>query len=68
MPPKKKENFAKSFKDLEDITEWFDSEENLDLEQGLKKFEKGLELANDLKARLSEIENKVEKIKAKFDE
>ena len=59
MPPKKKENFAKSFKDLEDITEWFDSEENLDLEQGLKKFEKGLELANDLKARLSEIENKV---------
>jgi exodeoxyribonuclease VII small subunit len=66
--PKKKLNFVESFKELEDITEWFDSEENLDLDKGLKKFERGLELAGELKKKLSEIENRVEEIKEKFAE
>ena len=69
MPAKKKAtNFAKSFAELEEITEWFDSEEQLDLDKGLKKFERGLELAGELKKKLSEVENKVEEIKAKFED
>lgn len=59
-------NFSEAFKELESITEWFDSEENLDLDQGLKQFERGLTLAAELKKRLSEVENKVEEIKKKF--
>jgi exodeoxyribonuclease VII small subunit len=64
---KKTPNFTEAFKELEQITEWFDSEENLDLDKGLKQFERGLELAGALKKKLSEVENKVEEIKKKFD-
>lgn len=66
--PKKKLNFGEAFAELEQITEWFDSEENLDLDKGLKQFERGLELAGDLKKKLNEVENKVEEIKEKFAE
>ena len=60
-------DFAKSFDELEKITEWFDSEEHLDLDKGLKQFERGLELASALKEKLSEVENKVMEIKKKFE-
>lgn len=66
--PKKKLNFGEAFAELEQITEWFDSEENLDLDKGLKQFERGLELAGELKKKLNEVENKVEEIKEKFAE
>ncbi len=67
MSPKKNTiDFASSFEELEKITQWFDSEENVDVEVGLKKFERGLELASELKKKLSEVENKVEEIKKKF--
>ena len=61
-------DFAKSFEELEKITEWFDSEEQLDLDKGLKQFERGLELASLLKEKLSEVENKVVEIKKRFEE
>ena len=60
-------DFAKSFEELEKITEWIDSEEHLDLDKGLKQFERGLELASALKEKLSEVENKVTEIKKKFE-
>lgn len=66
--PKKKLNFGEAFAELEQITEWFDSEENLDLDKGLKQFERGLELAGELKKKLNQVENKVEEIKEKFAE
>ncbi|MBI4437608.1 exodeoxyribonuclease VII small subunit [Candidatus Uhrbacteria bacterium] len=59
-------NFSKAFEELEGITRWFDSQEQLDLDKGLKQFERGLELASELKKKLSEVENKVEEIKKKF--
>ncbi|HBW74160.1 MAG: exodeoxyribonuclease VII small subunit [Candidatus Magasanikbacteria bacterium GW2011_GWA2_45_39] len=61
----KKIHFAHEFKELEAITEWFEKED-LDLEEGLKKFERGLELASSLKEYLGKVENKVKEIKAKF--
>jgi exodeoxyribonuclease VII small subunit len=68
MPAKKQKiNFTKAFEELEEIAEWFDSEENLDLDKGLKQFERGLELAGELKKKLSEVENNVEEIKKKFE-
>lgn len=67
MSPKKstKTDFAKSFKELEEIVEWFEDAE-VDLEEGLKRFERGLELASQCRTRLKDVENKVSKIKAKF--
>jgi exodeoxyribonuclease VII small subunit len=63
---KKELNFAAAFEELEHITQWFDSQERVDLDEGLKKFERGLLLADGLKRKLNEVENKVEEIKQKF--
>jgi exodeoxyribonuclease VII small subunit len=63
--PKEKFNFGEAFSELEKITNWFEKEE-IDLEEGLTKFERGLELAAKLKSRLKEVENRVQEIKAKF--
>jgi len=69
MTAKKKDvDFSKGFTELEEITRWFDSQETLDLDAGLKKFERGLELASGLKQKLTEVENRVEEIKEKFSE
>ena len=62
-----KVNFARSFEELEEIVKWFEGSE-ADLEEGLGKFERGLELAQECRGRLKEVENKVIKIKAKFSE
>jgi exodeoxyribonuclease VII small subunit len=61
----KKANFAEAFKELEGIVQWFEASE-VDLEEGLKKFERGLELAKKCRSRLAEVENKVTQIKEKF--
>ena len=62
----KKLSFAKSFEELEKIAAWFESEE-VDVEEGLKKFEEGLALAQACKERLAAIENRVVEIKKKFE-
>ena len=62
---KEKQSFAKAFAELEKLVEDFESGK-IDLEESLQKFERGLELAQQLKKRLSEVENKVENIKTKF--
>ncbi len=66
MTTKKTVGFAQAFEELEEITSWFDSTQDVDLDLGLKKFERGLELALQLKKKLAEVENKVEEIKKKF--
>lgn len=62
---KKQTSFAEAFQELEDITAWFETAE-VDLDEGLKKFERGLELAQVCKVKLSEVENKVIDLKKKF--
>lgn len=66
MPPKTSKNFSTSFQELEEITKWFDSEEQLDLDEGLKKFERGLKIAKEMKEKLSQVENQISEIKKKF--
>lgn len=58
-------NFTKDLQELEAITSWFESEE-VDLDQALTKFERGMTLAAGLKEHLNGVENRVEKIKQKF--
>ncbi len=57
--------FEKALKELEEITAWFESSD-IDLDQGIAKFERGMELAGALKTHLASVENRVEKIKARF--
>jgi exodeoxyribonuclease VII small subunit len=55
-------DFAKAFKELEDIADWFEQGEP-DLDEGLKRYERASELANGLKAKLDEAENRIKEIK-----
>jgi exodeoxyribonuclease VII small subunit len=57
--------FEAALKELEEITAWFESSD-VDLDAGLAKFERGMELSTQLKEHLQAVENRVEKIKAKF--
>ena len=63
----KKLNFTEGYKELEKIVADFESRE-LDLEQDLPKFERGLELTKKLQKRLKEIENTVTEIDKSFSE
>jgi len=58
-------SLSKAFKELEEITQGFENEE-VDLEKGIPKFKRGLQLARYLKKRLSIIENEIEEIKGEF--
>jgi exodeoxyribonuclease VII small subunit len=60
-------NFSEDFQELEAIINWFEGDE-VELEEGLSRFERGLELAQRCKERLDEVDNKVNEIRAKFDE
>lgn len=61
----KKQTFAEAFQELETITAWFETQE-VDLDEGVKKFERGLELAKMLKEKLADVENTVVTLKKKF--
>lgn len=63
---KKTLDFSKAFEELESITQWFDSNTSFDLDEGLKKFEKGLELSCELKKKLLDVEVRVKEIKEKY--
>ena len=61
----KKQNFETAFGELEKIVEELEGGE-IKLDDSLKKFERGLELAAFCKGRLAEVENKVKEIKERF--
>jgi exodeoxyribonuclease VII small subunit len=70
MPPKKTDkeaSFNQSYDELENIVAWFDRDD-LDLEEGLAKFERGLELAKKCQDKLDQVSRRVEEISAKFGE
>ncbi|HPQ22962.1 MAG TPA: exodeoxyribonuclease VII small subunit, partial [Candidatus Paceibacterota bacterium] len=54
-------NFTKAYQEIEEINEWFQNED-IDLEEALKKYERGMELIKKCKERLNEAENKFEEI------
>jgi len=64
---KQKVNFAQSFAELEKIVAKFEQGE-IDLDEALKEFERGLKLVQELKGRLKEVKNKVVVLKRKFGE
>jgi len=63
MAKKKQDiDFGKGFSELEEITQWFERGEP-DLDQGLEKFGRAMELAKQLRERLLEAENTIKEIK-----
>lgn len=66
MSKTSKTDFGAGLLELEQIANWFESSD-IDLEAGLGKFERGMELVLELKQQLQTLENRVEKIQARFD-
>ncbi|MGM0438913.1 MAG: exodeoxyribonuclease VII small subunit [Patescibacteria group bacterium] len=64
---KEKFDFTKAYEEIEEINEWFQKEE-IDLEEALNKYEKGMELIEKCKKRLEKSKNKFEEIKEKYSE
>lgn len=65
MAKKKKINLTQSFKKLEEIVGEFEKGE-VDLQESMPKYRKGLELARAIKKELTKIENEIVEIKEEF--
>jgi len=59
-------NFSKSMSELEEITRYLEGEA-VDLDEAIKRFERGSEIAKELKTYLQSAENKIETLRQSFD-
>ncbi|MEK7187431.1 MAG: exodeoxyribonuclease VII small subunit [Patescibacteria group bacterium] len=59
----KKININESLSKLEQITRWFDTQKEVDVEVGMAKVKEGAELVRDLEKRLAEIDNEFRELK-----
>jgi exodeoxyribonuclease VII small subunit len=63
---KKSGDFSSSFKELEELASWFETEQP-SLDKGLQKFERAMELAAQCREQLSKAEQKIQEIKGRFE-
>lgn len=56
-------NLSQSLKELDKIINWFDEQEEVDVENGLQKVKQGFQLIAEVKQKLKEAENEFEEIK-----
>lgn len=62
----KKSSITTAFAELEEITKQFEHEQ-INLEEGIPLFKRGLQIAKELKSRLTSIENEITQIKDDFE-
>ncbi|MCX6760855.1 MAG: exodeoxyribonuclease VII small subunit [Candidatus Nealsonbacteria bacterium] len=60
-------NLNSNLKRLSEITEWFDNQEEIDVEEGLSKVKEAVILIKASKERLKAVENEFEEIKKEMD-
>jgi len=60
-------NLKKAFEELEALNEWF-QREDIDLDEALDKFKRGMELVRQAKERLKDVENEFETVKKSLEE
>ena len=61
-------NLNNNLKRLSEITDWFDDQEEIDVEEGLKKVKEAVSLIKESRGRLKEIENEFEEIKKEIEQ
>lgn len=67
MAKEDKSNLSDDLKQLEKIVDWFENQEEVDVEQGLEKVKIGARLVKSSKKRLKEIENEFEEVKEEME-
>lgn len=60
-------NLSNNLKRLEEITDWFENQEEVDVEEGLAKVKEAASLIKASKERLKAVENEFEEIKKSVD-
>ena len=63
----KEKNLSSNLAKLTEITKWFESQEDIDIEEGLKKVKEAVTVIKESKERLKKIENEFEEIKKEVD-
>ncbi|MDD5098524.1 MAG: hypothetical protein PHD31_02300 [Candidatus Pacebacteria bacterium] len=59
----KDKNLNQSLKKLSFIAEWFEKQEEIDVEEGLEKVKEAAQIIKEAKKQFKEIENEFEEIK-----
>lgn len=60
-------NLSEALKELRTIAEWFEKQEDIDVEEGLNKIKNGATLVKACKIRLKELENSFEEVKKELE-
>lgn len=63
-----KQNLKENLKKLAQISDWFENQEEIDVEEGIKKVREAAELIKASKARLKTVENEFKEIKKEISE
>lgn len=63
-----KNELKNSLKKLEEIIEWFDEQEEADVEAGIEKVKEGAALIKASRERLKKLENEFEEVKKGLEE
>jgi len=64
----KETNLTQSLKKLEEIVDWFESQQEVDVEKGLEKVREGAALVKASKERLKKVENEFEEVKKELED
>ncbi len=69
MSPTKKEkgSLSESLREINAIIDWFENQQEVDVEKGLEKIKVGVQLIAASKARLKDIENEFEVVKKELE-
>jgi len=67
MPKKESKQFKDQLKEIEKILEWFNAQEELDVEEALEKVKQASALIKVSKTRLKEVENEFKDIKREIE-
>lgn len=62
-----KKNLSQSLKELDKIINWFDEQEEVNVENGLQKVKQGVQLITEIKQKLKEVENEFEEVKKEME-
>lgn len=63
----KKLDIKRNLQKLSEITDWFERQKDLDVEEALARVKEGGALIKSLKGRIKEVENEFREIKKEFD-
>ncbi len=60
-------NLSENLKKLQDIADWFDAQENVDIEAGLAKVKESVTLIKESRARLADVQNQFNEVKKEIE-